>query len=93
MSIKKLINRLDDFFDLSKKKQKKKSDKLLKIINSLIEKKSELKKEMRAKAKNCKHSKEMYDFCKEYKVITKMLKKAQKQANLLDESIAGKNNV
>ena len=84
MSIKKLLERLDDFFDQSKKKQKKKSDKLALIIKSLEEKKSELKKEMKTEAQINKHSKKIYNCCKEFKVISKMLKKAKKQASILN---------
>ena len=45
MGTNKLLAKLEKFFDLSKKKQRKKHDKLLKIIRELEEKKSELEQE------------------------------------------------
>ena len=78
MKIKELIDKVDDFFDLSKKKQKDKSDKLKKMIKSLEGKKDALKKEIRSEAKRDKKSKICYNLCKEFKVINKLLKKAKK---------------
>ena len=46
MQIKKIMQKLDDYFSLSIIKQNEKHDKLLKIINNLQQKKSELKAEM-----------------------------------------------
>lgn len=83
MGIKKLLNQLDDFFDQSKQKQKKKSEKLSKIIKSLEEKKSELKSKIKIESGKCKKSKESYNLCKEFKVLSKMLGKAKKQLNSL----------
>ncbi|MDX2504445.1 MAG: hypothetical protein QNL62_08215 [Gammaproteobacteria bacterium] len=78
MSIKEMMEQLDDFFDLSKKKQSKKHDKLLKIINSLEEKKSEIKEKIITDCKKDKNSKKTYNLCKEFKVISKLIKKAKK---------------
>lgn len=45
MGTNKLLGKLEKFFDLSKKKQRKKHNKLLQIIRELEEKKSELEQE------------------------------------------------
>ena len=42
MDTTKLVGKLEEFFDLSKKKQRKKHDKLLKMIGNLEEKKAAL---------------------------------------------------
>ncbi|MCU7836033.1 MAG: hypothetical protein KZQ83_12395 [gamma proteobacterium symbiont of Taylorina sp.] len=78
MKIKELIDKMDDFFDLSKKKQKAKNDKFLKLIKSLEDKKDRIKKEIRKEAKKDKKSKACYNLCKEFKAINKLLKKAKK---------------
>jgi len=78
MGIEELLTRFDVFFDQSKKKQKKKAEKLAEIIASLQEKKAELKAKIKAEAIKCKKSKKSYNLCKEFKVLSKMLKKAQK---------------
>ena len=46
MDTNKLIGKLENFFDLSKNKQKDKRDKLLKIIDKLENKKSKLEVEV-----------------------------------------------
>lgn len=78
MKLKELVEKLDNFFDLSKKKQKEKTDKLKKVITLLEDKKGELKKEIRKEAKKDKKSRDCYNLCKEFKVINKLLKKAKK---------------
>ena len=83
MGIKKLLAHFEDFFDQSKKKQKKKSEKLLQLIESLEEKKSELKSAIIFESEKHNNSKEVYNYCKEFKVLSKMLKKARK----LEDSI------
>ncbi len=83
MSIKSLLEQLDDFFDLSKKKQRKKRQKLDKLIQSLEEKKAKLKREMRREAHKDRNSKKAYNLCKEFKVISRMIKKAKKRAQLI----------
>ncbi len=86
MSIKKLLARLDEFFDQSKKKQKKKSDNLAKIIEALELKRAKIKKELKAESKIITNNKQTYNLCKEFKAITKMIKKAKKQErHLCDE--------
>ena len=83
MSIKDLLSRLDDFFDLSRKKQKKKADKLAKIICLLEEKKAELKKTVKQEAKSGNRRKKIDSLCKEFKVLARMIKKAKKQQRSL----------
>ncbi len=84
MGIKKLLKHLDEFFDQSKKKQKKKSEKLSKLIVSLEEKKSEIKDSLKTEAIKCKKSKKTYEFCKEFKALCRMLKKAKKQEDYIN---------
>jgi len=79
MKIKDLMESIDDFFDLSKKKQKDKSDKLKKMISSLQNKKEDLKKEIKKEANRDKKSKTCYNLCKEFKAVNKLLKKAKKR--------------
>jgi hypothetical protein len=78
MNLNKLVNSLEEFFDLSGKKQKKKRDKLIKIINKLENKKANLKKQVQKESKNHKGSKQAQSLCREFKVVTKLLKKATK---------------
>ncbi len=85
MNINKVMHKLDDYFDLSKKKQKEKRDKLLKIIGKLEEKKVELKAEMILESEKDDTSEAFYDLDKELKVISKLLKKA-KQNNAPEEN-------
>ncbi len=77
MNIKESMQKLDEYFDLSKKKQNEKHDKLLKIINNLEQKKSELKAVMIIESEKDETSEEFYNLKKELKVISKLLKKAR----------------
>lgn len=77
MNIKESMQKLDEYFDLSKKKQNEKHDKLLKIINNLEQKKSELKAVMIIESEKDDTSEEFYNLKKELKVISKLLKKAR----------------
>ena len=77
MNIKESMQKLDEYFDLSKKKQNEKHDKLLKIINNLEQKKSELKAVMIIESEKDETSEEFYNLTKELKVISKLLKKAR----------------
>ena len=84
MRIKKMMQKLDDYFSLSKIKQNEKHDKLLKIIDNLQQKKSELKAEMINESEKDDTSEEFYKLQKKLKVISKLLKKA-KQHNASEE--------
>ena len=77
MNIKESMQKLDEYFDLSKKKQNEKHDKLVKIINNLEQKKSELKAVMIIESEKDETSEEFYNLKKELKVISKLLKKAR----------------
>ena len=77
MSTSKLAEKLDDFFDLSKKKRTKKHEKLLKIIQKLEDKKTELKVELAAKSKVNETSTWQHDLIQELKVISKLIRKAK----------------
>jgi coenzyme F420-reducing hydrogenase delta subunit len=77
MNIKEVMQKLDDYFDLSNKKQKEKHDKLLQIITRLEQKKSELKTEMIIESEKDNTSEEFHDLQKELKVIARLLKKAR----------------
>jgi len=79
MNIKKVIQKLDDYFDLSKKKQKQKHDKLLHIIARLEQKKTELKAEMIVESEKDTTTEAFHDLQKELRVISKLLKKARQQ--------------
>jgi ribonuclease HII len=80
MDTNKLVGKLDRFFDLSKKKQEKKHDKLLKIIEKLESKKSLLEVEVMEESKNDETSTRYQDLSKELKVISELIKKAKKKA-------------
>ena len=84
MQISKIMQKLDDYFSLSKIKQNEKNDKLLKIINNLQQKKSELKAEMIVESEKDDTSEEFYKLQKKLKVVSKLLKKA-KQHNTPEE--------
>jgi len=84
MRIKKMMQKLDDHFSLSKIKQNEKHDKLLKIIDNLQQKKSELKVEVIKESEKDDTSEEFYKLQKKLKVISKLLKKA-KQHNAPEE--------
>jgi hypothetical protein len=80
MDTNKLVGKLERFFDLSKKKQEKKHDKLLKIIKKLESKKSLLDVEVMEESKNDETSTRYQDLSKELKVISELIKKAKKKA-------------
>jgi hypothetical protein len=80
MDTNKLIGKLEDFFDLSKNKQKDKHDKLLKIIEKLENKKVKLEIEVMEESKNDETSNQYYDLSKELKVLSELVKKAKKKA-------------
>ncbi len=86
MRIKKIMQKLDDYFSLSTIKQNEKHDKLLKIINNLEQKKAELKPEMMLESEKDNTSEEFYKLQKKLKVVSKLLKKA-KQNNAPEEEL------
>ncbi len=84
MDTTKLVGKLENFFDLSKKKQRKKLDKLLKIIGKLEEKKAALEAEL---AGSDPQSDRYQEFEQELQVVTELIDKArqQEQANQPDD--------
>jgi len=80
MGTNKLVGKLEKFFDLSKKKQERKHDKLLKIIRKLERKKSKLEVEVMEESKSDETSTRYQDLNKELKVISELIKKARKKS-------------
>ncbi len=78
MTIKKMLRKLDDYFNLPQKKQNEKHDKLVKIITKLERKKFELKAKMMVESEKDTTTEMYHDLQKELKVVSKMLKKARK---------------
>jgi hypothetical protein len=78
MSTSKIADKLEDFFDLSKKKRRKKHKKLLKIIAKLEDKKSRLETELLEQDKQDETSDEYHDLIQELEVVSKLLEKARK---------------
>jgi hypothetical protein len=82
MNTNKLIGKLDKFFNLSIKKQEKKHEKLLKIIERLEFKKSQLEIEVINESKSDETSNRYHELSQELKVISKLIKKAKKTDTL-----------
>lgn len=80
MGMNKLVHKLDEFFDLSKKEQKKKQDKLLKIISKLEEKKASVMEKMADESERDETSERYHELDSELKVIAKLLRKARKHS-------------
>ena len=80
MNIDKVMNKLDDFFNQSASKQKKKHDKLLEIIEKLERNKAKLKTEMIIESEKDETTEAYHDMDKELKVISKLLKKAKQHS-------------
>ena len=83
MGTNKLIDKVEDYFDLSKKKQRKKHDKLLKIIHKLDKKKSTLEQRLQKEKEIDATSSRYQDLERELLVISKLIGKA-KQKDLAD---------
>jgi len=78
MGINKLLHKLDDFLDLSKQKQEKKHNKLLKIIKKLETKKLELEQEVIDECKVDDTSDKYQELSKKLNVVSHLIKKAKK---------------
>ena len=85
MGTSKLIQKLEDFLGLSEQKQHKKREKLEKIILKLQDKKNQLEKEIVIESEIDETSSHYHELSKQRKAISKLLKKAKKQASLLDQ--------
>jgi hypothetical protein len=79
MSTNKLIEKLEDFYNLSKSKQEKKHDNLLKIVEQLEAKKASLQQKVIKESEIDETSSRYHDLSHELKVITKLIKKAKKK--------------
>ena len=80
MGTSKLTEKLENFFNLSKSKQKKKHEKLLTIIHKLEEKKSSLEQEVIKESETDETSEKFHDLRKELNAVSKLLKKAKKKS-------------
>ena len=76
MDTAKLVGKLEEFFDLSKKKQRKKHDKLLKIIARLNEKKAALEVELAGGDAQSERHRELEQ---ELQVMSELIDKARQQ--------------
>lgn len=72
MNIKKIVKKIDDFFNLPQKKQIKKNKKIDSIREKLINKKESLEKSLK-KVKKCKEKEELK---LQIKAIKNLIKKA-----------------
>ena len=79
MDTAKLVQKLEDFFDLSSKKQRKKHDKLLKIIARLEEKQSLLEAELAVQSARDPESEVCGDLTQELQVIAELIDKARQR--------------
>jgi len=83
MGTAKLVEKLKIFFDLSERNQRKKHDKLLKIIHKLEKKKSRLEHRAQKEAEVDANSSRCQDLNRELLVISDLISKA-KQKDLAD---------
>lgn len=77
MDTNKLVEKVEEFFDLSKKKQHKKHDKLLKIIHKLEKKQSTLEQKLQKEGQVDAGSSRYQDLQRELRVISKLISKAK----------------
>jgi len=78
MDTTKLVGKLEDFFDLPKKKQRKKHDNLLKIIGKLEKKKASLETELAEEAGDA-NGERYRDLKRKLQVISELIDKARQQ--------------
>jgi hypothetical protein len=83
MGTNKLVEKLEKFFDLSKEKQNKKHEKLLKIIAKLEKKKSRLEQKAQMEGMSDVTSSNYQDLERELQVISSLFSKAR-QKDLID---------
>jgi len=79
MGTTKLIENLEKYFDLSKKEQREKHDKLQKIIHSLEKKKSTLEKKVQKERKINATSSHYQGLERKLLVISRLISKAKKK--------------
>jgi len=83
MGTSKLVEKMEKFFDLSKEKQQKKHEKLLKIIHKLEKKKSRLELQAQQEGVIDATSSGYQDLERELQVISSLISKAR-QKDLID---------
>ena len=83
MDTNKLLDKLEEFFDLTEKKQRKKHHKLLKIIHELEDKKARLEQKAKIERETDATSTQCQELELELEVILSLICKA-KQKNLAD---------
>jgi Mg2+ and Co2+ transporter CorA len=76
MNTSKLIKKVEEFFDFPKKKQKKKHDKFLKIINKLERKRSKIEAELVEEERRVESSDRYQELSHEITVVARLIKKA-----------------
>jgi len=81
MNMSKISDKLEDFFDLSKKKREKKHKKIEKIVKKLEEKTENLKEDVREAGKRDRDSGKYRELNRELKVASRLLEKAKKHAS------------
>ena len=86
MSTSKLVDKLQDFFDLSTKKQMRKHDKLLKIIDKLERKKTRIEKKLVEMSEQDATSTRYHELSRELSVIGKLINKAKAKDTGISES-------
>ena len=79
MNTDKLVKKLQKFFDLSTKKQSKKHDKLLGIIDKLEQKRDKLEKELFEVSEQDATSTRYHELSRELSVIGKLIKNARER--------------
>ena len=79
MGTNKLVEKVEKFFDLSKEKQYKKHEKLLKIINKLEKKKSRLEQKVQKERASDAASSSYQDLERELQVISSLISKAKQK--------------
>jgi len=92
MNTNKLIEKLENFFSQSEKKQREKSEKLRKIIDKLERKKAKLEIETLIVKKNDMISERYHELDRQLNVINNLIEKARLQIKQLQPDDSLPNN-
>jgi len=79
MGTAKLVEKLENFFDLSRQKRRKKHDKYLKIVRKLEKRKTKLEKKIKRERAGDANSHRYQDLMRELEVVSNLISKAKKQ--------------
>ncbi len=79
MRTNKLVEKLENFFDLSKKKRRRKHDKYLKIVRQLEKRKFKLEQKVTREGAGDANSRRYKALIRELAVVTKLIRKAKEQ--------------